>query len=90
MKYMINFQIVVFFKGSKKKLFRTSYTILEEEVNHYKLNSFDVINNWFNKFFHTCSLDNFIDTSAFEEEITEVELKIGRITNGLTGEYQTY
>ena len=51
MKYMINFQIVVFFKGSKRDLFRTSYTI---------------------------------------KEITKVELKVGRITNGLSGEYQTY
>ena len=90
MKYMINFQIVVFFKDSKKNLFRTSYTILEEEINHNKLDSFDVINTWFNRFFHSCSLDNFIDTATFEEEITKVELKIGRITNGLSGEYQTY
>ena len=90
MKYMINFQIVVFFKSSKKGLFRTSYTVLEEEINHNKLDSFDIINAWFNKFFHACSLDNFIDTSAFEKEITRVELKVGRITNGLSGEYQTY
>ena len=90
MKYMINFQIVVFFKSSKKDLFRTSYTVLEEEINHNKLDSFDVINTWFNSFFDSCSLDNFIDTAAFEEEITKVELKIGRITNGLSGEYQTY
>ena len=90
MKYMINFQIVVFFKSSKKDLFRTSYTVLEEEVNNNKLDSFDVINTWFNRFFHSCSLDNFIDTATFEEEITKVELKIGRITNGLSGEYQTY
>ena len=90
MKYMINFQIVVFFKDSKKDLFRTSYTVLEEEINHNKLDSFDIVNAWFNKFFHACSLDNFIDTSGFEEEITKVELKVGRITNGLSGEYQTY
>ena len=90
MKYMINFQIVVFFKGSKKDLFRTSYTVLEEEINHNKLDSFDAINVWFNQFFHASSLDNFIDTSAFKEEITKVELKVGRITNGLSGEYQTY
>jgi hypothetical protein len=90
MKYIINFQIVVFFKSSKKDLFRTSYTVLEEEINYNKLDSFDVINTWFNRFFHSCSLDNFIDTAAFEEEITKVELKIGRITNGLSGEYQTY
>lgn len=90
MKYIINFQIVVFFKSSKKDLFRTSYTVLEEEVNNNKLDSFDVINTWFNRFFHSCSLDNFIDTATFEEEITKVELKIGRITNGLSGEYQTY
>ena len=90
MKYMINFQIVVFFKGYKKDIFRTSYTVLEEEINNNKLDSFDVINAWFNKFFHACSLDNFIDTSAFKEEITKVELKVGRITNSLSGEYQTY
>lgn len=90
MKYMINFQVVVFLKNYKKKLFRTSYTILEEEINYNKLDSFDNINSWFNKFFYTCSLDNFIDTSLFEEEITKVELKVGRITNGLSGEYQTY
>jgi hypothetical protein len=90
MKYMINFQIVVFFKSSKKDLFRTSYTVLEEEINHNKLDSFDIINTWFNRFFHFCSLDNFIDTATFDEEITKVELKIGRITNGLSGEYQTY
>ena len=90
MKYMINFQIVVFFKSSKKDLFRTSYTVLEEEVNNNKLDSFDVIYSWFNKFFHTSSLDSFIDASVFEEEITKVELKVGRITNSLSGEYQTY
>ena len=90
MKYMINFQIVVFLENYKKKLFRTSYTILDEEINYNKLNSFDEINTWFNKFFNTCPLDNFIDTSLFEEEITKVELKVGRITNGLSGEYQTY
>ena len=90
MKYMINFQIVVFLENCKKKLFRTSYTILDEEINYNKLNSFDEINTWFNKFFNTCPLDNFIDTSLFEEEITKVELKVGRITNGLSGEYQTY
>jgi hypothetical protein len=87
---MINFQIVVFLKGSKKDLFRTSYTILEEEINQNKLDSFDLINTWFNKFFHACPLNNFIDTLDFEEEITKVELKVGRITNGLSGEYQTY
>jgi hypothetical protein len=81
---------MIYFKNSKKDLFRTSYTILEEEINQNKLCNFDVINLWFNKFFHTCSLDNFIDTSAFEEEIIKVELKVGRVTNGLSGEYQTY
>ena len=90
MKYMINFQIVVFLKSSKKDFFRTSYTILEEEINRNKLDSFDVINAWFNKFFHASPLDNFIDTSAFKGEITKVELMVGRITNSLSGEYQTY
>ena len=90
MKYMINFQIVVFLKNSKKKLFRTSYTIIEEEINNNKLNNFDDINRWFNKFFHACSLDKFLATSDFEDEITKGELKVGRITNALSGKYQTY
>ena len=87
---MINIPIVGVHKGSKKELFRTSYTVLEEEINHNKLDSFDAINAWFSQFFHASSLDNFIDTSAFKEEITKVELKVGRITNSLSGEYQTY
>ena len=90
MKYMINFQISVVFEDSKKSLFRTSYTILEEEVNSAKLNSFNSINKWFNKYFHGCPLDKFIDTSAFKKKISKVELKVGRITNALSGKYQTY
>ena len=90
MKYMINFQVIVIFEDSKKDSFRTTYTILEDEINNDDSSSFNSINKWFNKYFYSCPLDKFIDTSVFKKKISRVEIKIGRITNALSGEYQTY
>ena len=90
MKYMINFQVKVIFEDSKKDLFRTTYTILKDEINNDESSSFNSINKWFNKFFHSCPLDKFIDSSVFKTKISKVEIKVGRITNTLSGEYQTY
>ena len=90
MKYMINFQVIVFFKGDKKSSLRSTYTILEEEIANNKMSGFRDTYSWFNTFFHNSPLDKFIDISCYTEEISRVELKVGRITNTLSGAYITY
>jgi hypothetical protein len=87
---MINFQVVVIFENSTKNSLETSYTILEDEISNYGLKNFNDIYNWFNPFFKKAPLDKFIDTSSFSGRIIKVDVKIGRITNALSGEYQTY
>ena len=85
MKYLINFQIIITFK----KIFRSTYAIMEKEVKLKKLR-FTKINNWFNNFFNNVPLDTFIDTSSLSGEVYEAKIKIGRITETLSGKYETF
>ena len=89
MKYLINFQIIITFKNGIKKIFRSTYTIMEKEMKYKKL-SFSEINNWFNNFFNSVPLDTFIDTSSLSGEVYESKIKIGRITETLSGKYETF
>jgi hypothetical protein len=89
MKYLVNFQIELIIKNGRKKKFRSTHTILENEVEKNLLQNFDKIKDWFVEYFHKKPLENFIDVPKFNEEYT-VQVKVGRITNSINGKYKTF
>ena len=90
MKYIINFQITLTFEGELKSSLSSTYTIMETEIQKNKLSNFNNIQKWFEKIFSNTPLDTFIDISKFSNKITNKEIKIGRITNSVSGEYKTF
>jgi hypothetical protein len=90
MKYMINFQITLTFEDKLQSSFRTSYTVIENEIKQYELTSLNRVQKWFAEFFLNSSLDAFIDTSKLKNKVINKKIKIGRITNSLSGEYKTF
>ncbi|MBV68976.1 MAG: hypothetical protein CMJ08_04145 [Pelagibacterales bacterium] len=89
MKYLVNFQIELAIKYSKKIKFRCTHTILESEVEKKLLQNFDTIKDWFVEYFREKPLDNFIDVPKLDREYN-VEMKVGRITNSIDGKYKTF
>ena len=89
MKYLVNFQIELAIKYSKKIKFRCNHTILESEVEKKLLQNFDTIKDWFVEYFREKPLDNFIDVPKLDREYN-VEMKVGRITNSIDGKYKTF
>ena len=89
MRYIINFQIKIKDGGSPKETIRSSYTISEKDSEKYDLLNINNVEDWFNKYFKQTPLDHFIDTAKISKK-THFEMKIGRITNAISGEYITF
>ena len=90
MKYLINFQVLVTFVDGSNYSLRSTYTTLEKECEDNNLKSFKDVGNWFYDFFKNNSLDNFVNIAKFNKKISKADLKVGRITNSLSGEYETF
>ena len=89
MRYIINFQVKVKINETSNEIIRSSYTILEKDSQKYKLLDIDKVEDWFKKFFKQTSLDHFIDITKISNT-TNFDMKIGRITNAISGEYKTF
>ena len=89
MKYLVNFQIKLTKKDGKKKLYRSTYTILESEIKKELEDKFDNIRDWFVEYFYNSPLEQFIDFSNINEDYA-VHIKVGRITNSISGKYKTF
>ena len=89
MRYIINFQIKITCDDNKNKIIRSSYTILEKEVRDNDLSSIKKVENWFKELFNEKPLDYFIDTSKLGVTLS-LDMKIGRITNSISGKYKTF
>ena len=89
MKYLVNFQIEINVNGSKKKKIRTTHTILENEIEKNLVDNFDMIKEWFIKYFYNNSLENFVDVPKGDKKYN-VQVKVGRITNAINGKYKTF
>ncbi len=89
MRYIINFQVKIKGDEVSDKIIRSSYTILEKDSEKYNLLSISKVEDWFKKFFKQCPLDYFIDTTKISNT-KNFDMKIGRITNAISGEYKTF
>ena len=89
MRYIINFQIKIKDDGVSNEVIRSSYTISENESEKYNLININKVKDWFNKFFKQTPLDHFIDTTKITN-VSNFDMKIGRITNAISGEYKTF
>ena len=89
MRYIINFQVKIKDDGISYETIRSSYTISEKDSENYNLTNINKVEDWFNKFFKQTPLDHFIDTSKISDT-TNFDMKIGRITNAISGEYKTF
>ena len=89
MRYIINFQVKIKGDEVSDKIIRSSYTILEKDSEKYNLLSISKVEDWFKKFFKQSPLDYFIDTTKISNT-KNFDMKIGRITNPISGEYKTF
>ena len=89
MRYIINFQIIIKGDEISKNFIRSSYTILEKDSKKYNLSNFTKVEYWFKQLFKEKPLDHFIDTNQISKK-TGLYMKIGRITNSISGEYKIY
>ena len=89
MRYIINFQVKIKDNETSNEVFRSSYTILEKDSQKYNLLNIVTVEDWFKNFFKQTPLDHFIDTKKIANT-TNLDMKIGRITNAISGEYKTY
>ena len=89
MRYIINFQIKIKDDGISNETIRSSYTILEKDSEKYNLLNINNVEDWFKNFFKQTPLDHFIDTTKISNT-TNFDMKIGRITNAISGEYKTF
>ena len=89
MKYLINFQVEVTLKSGKMNKIRSTFTLVEKEIQGILENDFASIKNWFIEYFYKNDLDIFINATEVNEEDT-VKLKVGRITNSISGQYKTF
>ena len=89
MRYIINFQIKINGNKTTYEVIRSSYTILEKDSEKYNLLNITKVEDWFKNFFKLTPLDHFIDTKKISEN-TNLDMKIGRITNAISGEYKTF
>ena len=89
MRYIINFQVKIKDDAVSNGIIRSSYTILEKDSEKYNLLNIYKVEDWFNKFFKKTPLDHFINTSKISNT-TNFDMKIGRITNAISGEYKTF
>tara|TARA_B100000941_G_C28232835_1_gene412442 strand:- start:345 stop:614 length:270 start_codon:yes stop_codon:yes gene_type:complete len=89
MRYIINFQVKIKNDGVSNEPIRSSYTVSEKDSEKYNLLNIIKVEDWFNKFFKQTPLDHFIDTKELSKT-TNFDMKIGRITNAISGEYKTF
>ena len=89
MRYIINFQVKIKDNESSNEIIRSSYTILEKDSEKYNLLDISEVEDWFKNFFKQSPLDHFIDTTKISNT-TNFDMKIGRITNAISGEYKTF
>ena len=89
MRYIINFQVKIKGDGASDEIIRSSYTILEKDSEKYNLLNINKVEDWFKSFFKQTPLDHFIDTAKIMKK-THFEMKIGRITNAISGKYKTF
>tara|TARA_B100000900_G_C20195197_1_gene559553 strand:+ start:101 stop:370 length:270 start_codon:yes stop_codon:yes gene_type:complete len=89
MRYIINFQVKIKDNETSNEIIRSSYTILEKDSQRYNLLNIEKVEDWFKRFFKQTSLDHFIDTTKISNTIN-FDMKIGRITNAISGEYKTF
>ena len=85
MRYIINFQV----KIEDNKIIRSSYTILEKDSEKNNLLDITKVESSFKDFFKQTPLDHFIDTTKISNT-SNFDMKIGRITNAISGEYKTF
>ena len=89
MRYIINFQVIIKDDGVSNETFRSSYTILEKDSEKWNLLNINKVEGWFKKFFKQTPLEHFIDTTKVSNT-TNLDMKIGRITNAISGEYKIF
>ena len=89
MRYIINFQVKIKDNGISNGVIRSSYTISEKDSEKYNLLNINKVENWFNKYFKQTPLDHFIDTTEVLNA-KNFDMKIGRLTNAISGEYKTF
>ena len=89
MRYIINFQVRIKDDGVFNETIRSSYTISEKDSERYNLININRVEGWFNNFFKQTPLDHFIDTTKVSSA-KNFDMKIGRITNAISGEYKTF
>ena len=89
MRYIINFQVKIKGDGASDEIIRSSYTILEKDSEKNNLLDITKVESWFKNFFKQTPLDHFIDTTKISN-ISNFDMKIGRITNAISGEYKTF
>ena len=89
MRYIINFQVKIKGDEASDEIIRSSYTILEKDSEKYNLLNINKVEDWFKKFFKQSPLDYFIDTKKISNT-KNFDMKIGRITNAISGEYKTF
>ena len=89
MRYVINFQVKIKDYETSNEIIRSSYTILEKDSEKYNLLNIYKVEDWFKKFFKQSPLDYFIDTTKISNT-KNFDMKIGRITNAISGEYKTF
>ena len=89
MRYIINFQVKIKDNETSNEIIRSSYTILEKDSEKYNLQDIVEVEDWFKNFFKQTPLDHFIDTTKVSNT-KNFDMKIGRITNAISGEYKTF
>ena len=89
MRYIINFQVKIKDDGVSGEIIRSSYTILEKDSEKYNLLNINKVEGWFYEFFKQTPLNHFIDTTKISNT-TNFDMKIGRITNAISGEYKKF
>ena len=63
MKYLINFQVEVTLKSGKMNKIRSTFTLVEKEIQGILENDFASIKNWFIEYFYNNDLDIFINAA---------------------------
>jgi len=89
MRYIINFQVKIKDNEASNEAIRSSYTISEKDSEKYNLININKVEGWFKKFFKQTPLEHFIDTTKVSNT-TNLDMKIGRITNAISGEYKIF
>ena len=89
MRYIINFQIIITDDKISNDIIRSSYTISEKDSKKYDLSDITKVQSWFKELFKEKPLNHFINTKKISKE-KNIDLKVGRITNSISGEYKTF